>query len=88
MDDVLEEAGIGGEGVQESIGLTLDANASAEGELGVLTSVASGDGVNLSDGDLDRGMILGGDQAVSGGALTGDVEIDLLSFGVLHVDVK
>ena len=39
----------------------------------------------LSDLDLDRGVVLSGDQSVRGGALAGDVEIHNISFVVLHL---
>ena len=39
----------------------------------------------LSNLDLDRGVVLSGDQSVRGGALAGDVEIHNISFVVLHL---
>ena len=42
-------------------------------------------GTYLSNLDLDRGVVLSGDQSVRGGALAGDVEIHNISFVVLHL---
>ena len=39
----------------------------------------------LSDLDLDGSVVLGGDESVSGRALSGDVEIHNMSFVVLHL---
>ena len=39
----------------------------------------------LSDLDLDRSVVLGGDESVSGRALSWDVEIHNMSFVVLHL---
>ena len=49
---------------------------------------SSGEGMRLtylSDLDLDGSMVLGGDESVSGRALSGDVEIHNGSFVVLHL---
>ena len=39
----------------------------------------------LSDLDLNRSVVLGGDQSVGGGAFSGDVDIYNVSFVVLHL---
>ena len=52
VNDVLEEASIGGEGVESGVRFTLDADGTADGEANVLTSVASSL-VDLADGDLN-----------------------------------
>ena len=39
----------------------------------------------LSDLDLDRCVVLGGNESVSGRALSGDIDIHNISFVVLHL---
>ena len=40
--------------------------------------------VDIAEVDLDGGLVLGADQAVRGGALAGDVQVDNFTFIVLH----
>lgn len=73
--DVLDETVALRQAVQSVVGLAHSANEAAEG----VDVVLAGDGaarlVNLGDGDLDRGVVLGLDDAVGGRALAGDVAI-------------
>jgi len=62
---------------------TVLAHESAHGERGVRASVGPL-GVDVSDVDLHRAVILGLDQAVSGAALARDVEIYGGTGGVLY----
>ena len=39
----------------------------------------------LSDLDLDRSVVLGGNESVRGRALSGDIDIHNISFVVLHL---
>ena len=52
-------------------------------------SPESRDGVSrvtyLSDFNLDRSVVLGGDKSVSGGTFPGDVDVHNISFVVLHL---
>lgn len=58
------------------VGLTHGADLTAEGVGVVLALDGLAVGVDVSDHDLDRGVVLGGDQAASGGAVAGDVKVD------------
>lgn len=73
--DVLNEAVALGQSVQGIVGLAHGADEAAEG----VDVVLAGDGaarlVNLGDGNLDRGVVLGLDDAVGGRALAGDVAV-------------
>lgn len=73
--DVLDEAVTLGQSVQGIVGLAHGADETAEG----VDVVLAGDGatrlVNLGDGDLDGGVVLGLDDAVGGRALAGDVAV-------------
>ena len=73
--DVLDEAVTLGQSVQGIVGLAHGADEAAEG----VDVVLAGDGaarlVNLGDGDLDGGVVLGLDDAVGGRALAGDVAV-------------
>ena len=44
-----------------------------------------GEHAYLGDLNLDRGVVLGGDESVGGGALSRDVDIHNVSFVVLHL---
>eukprot|EP01101_Sappina_pedata_P006309 TRINITY_DN309_c0_g1_i1.p4 TRINITY_DN309_c0_g1~~TRINITY_DN309_c0_g1_i1.p4 ORF type:complete len:114 (+),score=3.24 TRINITY_DN309_c0_g1_i1:99-440(+) len=86
-EDVAEESLVLGEGGQVGVRLSGMTDESSDGEGGVLSLDDSAISVNVWDGDLDRGVIAGGDQAVGGRALAWKVDIDDLSLFVLHVDI-
>lgn len=81
--DVLEVAVLLGKAVEGVVTLTAGTDETAESVGLVLAGVAAVL-VNLADGELDRGVVVGLDDAVGGAALAGDVEIDDLSLLVLH----
>jgi hypothetical protein len=81
--DVLEETVTLSEAVEGVVALTAGTDEAAESEGLVLAGVAAVL-VNLADGDLDGGVVVGLDDAVGGAALAGHVEIDDLSLLVLH----
>ena len=66
------------EPVEAVVGLAHGAYETADGVDLVVASVAAVL-VNLGDGDLDRAVILGLDDAVGGAALAGDVTGDAVS---------
>ena len=70
--DVLEETVTLSESVEGVVALTHGANETGEGVDLVLTSV-SAVLIDLCDGDLDGGVVLGLDDAVGGAALAWDV---------------
>lgn len=70
--DVLEETVALGQAVDGVVALTHGADEAAEGVGLVLAGVAAVL-VDLADGDLDGGVVLGLDDAVGGRALAGDV---------------
>jgi hypothetical protein len=72
-----------GQAVEGVVALTAGADETAHGVGLVLASVAAVL-VNLADGDLDGGVVVGLDDPVGGAALAGHVEIDDLSLVVLH----
>jgi hypothetical protein len=72
VPDVLEEAVALGEAVHAVVALAHGADEAAEGVDLVLASVTAVL-VNLGDGDLDRAVVLGLDDAVGRAALAGDV---------------
>ena len=69
--DALEETITLGQSVEGVVALTHGADESAKGVDLVLSGVAAVL-VNLADGDLDRGVVLGLDDAVGGAALAWD----------------
>jgi hypothetical protein len=69
-------ASLGRESVDRVIGLTHGPNLTAKGNGGTLVLDGLSVGVNVGDGDLDRGVVLGGDQTVGGRALAGDVKVN------------
>jgi len=73
--DVLEETVPLREPVEGVVALADGSDEAAEG----VDDVLAGDGaavlVNLGDGDLDGGVILGLDDAVGGAALAGDIAV-------------
>jgi len=71
--------------VQSSIALSHLANLSAQSVGGVFTSVDTLL-VDMSNVDLHAGVVLGGDQRISGRALAGDVQVNFLVLGVLHLE--
>jgi hypothetical protein len=72
--DVADVAVTLAEAVQGVIALATGTDETAEGVALVLAGVATVL-VNLADGDLDRGVVVGLDDAVGGAALAGDVAV-------------
>lgn len=77
--DVLEEAVTLGQSVEGVVALAHSSDEAAEGVDVVLALDGTAVLVNLGDGDLDRAVILGLDDAVGGAALAGDVTGDAAS---------
>lgn len=89
---MLEEAVLGSEAVERLqrqrndsllkwlntyvVGLAHGADLTAEGVGVVLALDGLAIGVNVGDHDLDRGVVLGGDQATSGSAVAGNVKVN------------
>jgi hypothetical protein len=73
--DVLDEAIALGQAVQGIVGLAHGTDEAAEGVDVVLARDGTARLVNLGDGDLDGGVVLGLDDAVGGRALAGDVAV-------------
>ena len=97
--DLFGEAILTGETVDGVVGLAHAADGATDGErLGwsfyknilkirknlVRAEHATGLWVNVAEVDLDRGLVLGADQAVWGGALARDVQVDNFALIVLH----
>ncbi len=70
-----------GKAVERVIALTELTNEAGKGEDGRLTGIMRPFGVNVSDGNLDRSVVLSLDDAASGSALSGDVKVNKVSFG-------
>jgi len=68
VDDVLQESVLLSESVKSSISITLGADETAKAESCELAGNSTSLLVNVSNVDLDSSVILGGDQAVGGGA--------------------
>ena len=60
--------------VEGVVGLTLATHEASHGVGGVLASVLAGL-INFANVDLDGGVLLGAEDAVGGGTLTGDVHV-------------
>lgn len=73
--DVLDEAVTLDQSVQGIVGLAHGTDEAAEGVDVVLAGDGAAGLVNLGDGDLDGGVVLGLDDAVGGRALAGDVAV-------------
>uniref|UniRef100_A0A0V0GWR8 Putative ovule protein n=1 Tax=Solanum chacoense TaxID=4108 RepID=A0A0V0GWR8_SOLCH len=73
------------EPIKSTIGVSLGANKSTESISGELASV-SARLIQMANIELDRCMILGSYQPVSGRALPRDVKVHVLSLVVLHLD--
>lgn len=73
--DVLDKAVALGQAVQGIVGLTHGADEAAEGVDVVLAGDSTAGLVHLGDGDLNRSVVLGLDDAVGGRALAGDVAV-------------
>ena len=71
------------ESVETGIGFTSLSHESGESN-GLFLSGDFARGVNVGDLNLDRGVVIGCDETVSGRALSWDVKIHDLSFIVLH----
>lgn len=72
--DVLEETVTLSEAVQRVVALATGADETAQGvDLALIGETAVL--VNLADGDLDGGVVVGLDDAVGGAALAGDVAV-------------
>jgi len=76
-----------GEPVDTIVGLSHPPDGSTDGVCLVSHGHTSGGLVNLGDVDLDAGVVLGGQDTVTGGALPWDVKINIISGFVLHVDL-
>mgnify|MGYP001321979848 CR=1 FL=1 len=74
------------EEVEGGIRFSLTAHETSHGVSGVLAGVLAGL-INLTDVDLDGGVLLGAEDAVGGGALAGDVHVDNLALLVGHTDL-
>ncbi|KAF1737510.1 hypothetical protein CRV24_003128 [Beauveria bassiana] len=85
-DHILDEAVTLSQAVHGVVGLAHGADEAAEGIDVGLARDGAAVLVNLGDGDLDRAVILGLDDAVGSAALAGDVAIDDLATVVLHLD--
>jgi hypothetical protein len=83
--DGLEEAVLLCEPVEAVVGLTHGANETADG-VGLVVAGVAAVLVNLANAELDRGVVLGPDDASGGRAFAGDVKVDELSAFVLHFD--
>lgn len=70
--DLVEESSLLAKAVHRVIGLAHGANEASERKRCVLSGSATLGG-NVGNGDLDRGVVLGADDAVGGAALAGDV---------------
>lgn len=81
--DVLEVTILGDKAVKGVIALGVGANEAGEGVGGELTGEVAG-GINIANVDLDGGVVLGGNDAVGGRALAGDVKVNELARIVLH----
>lgn len=73
--DALDETVTLGQAVEGVVGLTHGTDEAAEGVDVVLAGDGTAGLVNLGDGDLDGGVVLGLDDAVGGRALAGDVTV-------------
>jgi hypothetical protein len=82
--DALEEAVALGQSVEGVVALAHGSDETAEGVDVVLALDGTTVLVNLGNGDLDRAVILGLDDAVGGAALAGDVKVHNLAAVVLH----
>lgn len=89
--DILEETVALGQTVHSVVGLAHGADEAAEG----IDVVLAGDGtavlVNLGNGDLDRAVILGLDDAVGSAALAGDVAVNrsrIISTTSFHISIR
>ena len=80
-----DEVLVSEESVDAGVGLTAGSHESSEGD-GLLLAGDLAGLVNLSDVDLDGGVVLGSDESVSGGALSGNVKVNNLLLVVLHLD--
>ena len=67
------------EPVERVVGLACPTDETGEGEDGALAGDELALSVDVADGDLDRGVVLGLDQASSGSALARDVKVDEIS---------
>ena len=61
------------------VALTLVADRASDGDVGRLARDDLAVLVNVRDGDLDRGVVLGLNETASGSALAGDVKVNKLS---------
>lgn len=65
--------------VQRVVALTLVADRASDGDVGRLARDDLAVLVNVRDGDLNRGVVLGLNETASGSALAGDVKVNKLS---------
>lgn len=74
-----------GKTVERVVTLTELADEAGQGEVGGLAGDHATVGIDVSDGDLDGSVVLGLDDAASGGALSGHVKVNkvtLLDSGI------
>lgn len=74
--DVLQQAVVLGQSVQRVVSLTSASDVTAQSVGGVGTSNGSSFLIDVGNVDLDRSMVLGLDDSVSGRALSGNVEFN------------
>lgn len=72
---VLEVAITLGQAVEGVVALTAGTDETAQG-IGLVLAGVAAVLVNLADGDLDRGVVVGLDDAVGGAALAGHVAVE------------
>lgn len=72
--DVLEVAVTLGEAVEGVVALAAGTDETAQ-SVGLVLAGVSAVLINLADGDLDRGVVVGLDDAVGGAALAGHVAV-------------
>jgi len=84
MPNLLGKTLFSGESVDGVIRFAHSAESAADSEGRVRLQHNAGDGVDIAEVDLDRGLVLRADKSVGGGALSWDVKIDNASFVVLH----
>lgn len=73
VPDVLQQTVLLCQSVQGVVSLTSTSDVAAQGVGGVRTGNGSTLRINVRDVDLNRGMVLGLDDSVSGRALSGNV---------------
>ena len=85
MDNVGKETVLGGKLVESVVRKASGAEETVEDVLSVLASEVAVL-VELGDDDLDSSVVTSLNESVGGRALAGDVEVDVDTFGVLHLE--